>query len=263
MTVPTTPQALLARLAGRNVFLVSPHLDDAALSAWWLLTALDDVHVLDVFTAASHDDAPSYWDVAQGFASSGDAMAARRAEDQRAIAGTNARSTHLGLRELEYRTEAEHATVSGDVRRLVLDVVGGDPRAVVVVPAALGLRAGHVRRFRDRSSIPVVRTVAGERQHRDHRIVRDALLDLRRAVGIEVACYEDLPYARAGGHDELRRAAQGAGAELRPVDVTVDLRAKEQTLRAYGSQFATFLPSWAPFARAFAPTERYWWPVAG
>lgn len=262
MRPSTAPHTLTSRLAGRTVFVVSPHLDDAALSAWWLLTALDDVHVLDVFTAPSHDDAPSYWDVGQGFASSGEAIAARVAEDRRALARTKARSTHLGLRELEYRTDVEHASVAADVRRLVLDVVDGHPDAVVVIPAALGRRAGRVRRLRDRSRIPVIRTVAGERQHRDHRIVRDALLDLRRAVGIEVACYEDLPYARSGGRDELQRALEAAGAELRPVDVWVDLGAKEQTLRAYESQFATFLPSWAPFARAFAATERYWWPVS-
>jgi hypothetical protein len=249
------------RLADRAVVVVSPHLDDAGVSAWWLLSQLDEVHVVTVFTAPALDGAPSYWDRQLGFSSSDEAIEARLAEDRRAIGLTNASSTHLNLREREYRTPDDEAMATQRIAEGVADVLSGDSAVTLVLPAALGRRAGPVRRRRDRSPIPLIRTAPGSRPHRDHLLVRDALLVWSRTSHVEVAFYEDLPYARSGGRPELRRAAADAGLDVERIAVPVDLAAKERVVRAYASQYETFLPTWARrFDQAFASVEHLWWP---
>jgi hypothetical protein len=256
-----TAEHLRRRLADRAVVVVSPHLDDAGVSAWWLLSQLDDVHVVTVFTAPALDGAPSYWDRQLGFSSSDEAIEVRLAEDRRAIGLTNASSSYLDLRELEYRTSDDEAVVTEQIAEGVADLVSGGSAVTLVLPGALGRRAGPVRRRRDRSRIPLIRTAPGNRPHRDHLLVRDALLGWSRSSDVEVAFYEDLPYARSGGRPELRRAATHAGLDVGRIAVPVDLPAKEQVVRAYASQYETFLPTWARrFDQAFAPVEHLWWP---
>ena len=254
---------LRRRLAGRAVVVVSPHLDDAALSAWWLLTQLDDVTVLSVCTAPAADGAASYWDVKDGFASSVEACDVRRDEDSRALGRTNARSCQLGLREVSYRSDAEEAAFPDAVREAVTAAVADLQAVTLVLPAALGRQVGRLRRVRQRSRIPGFRTATGAKQHPDHRAVRDALLELVLRPGDEVAVYEDIPYARSGGHDLLGQRLAAAHLETRRVVVPVDLDAKERVLREYTSQYASFLPAWGrTLSDGFDAVERYWWPVA-
>ncbi len=143
----------------------------------------------------------------------------------------------------------------------VAGVLSSDEAVTLVLPAALGRRAGPVRRRRDRSQIPLIRTTPGNRPHRDHLLVRDTLLAWSRPKHVEVAFYEDLPYARSGGRPELRQAAADAGLDVQRIAVPVDLTAKEQVVRAYASQYETFLPTWARrFDQAFESVEQLWLP---
>jgi hypothetical protein len=74
-----------------------------------------------------------------------------------------------------------------------------------------------------------------------------------------VVLYEDLPYANAGGGDHVRALGRRPDLVLRRESMPVDLRAKEQAVRLYGSQLLELLPRWTnKFAASFDPVERYW-----
>jgi hypothetical protein len=190
-----------------------------------------------------------------------EAIEARMAEDCRAIGLTGATTAHLGLRELAYRTAEDEEVLTERIVEGVSGAITSHPAVSLVLPAGLGRRAGPIRRWRDRSGIPFIRTAPGNRPHRDHLLVRDALLAWARTSSVEVGFYEDLPYANAGGRPELRQVVADAGLDVERVAVPVDLAAKEQVVRAYASQYETFLPTWARrFDQAFASTEQVWWP---
>lgn len=246
------------RLAGRPVVVVSPHLDDAAISAYWLLTEPDDVQVVTVCTAAPSGRL-SDWDRELGFASGAAAIEVRIGEDRRALGLTGADPVHLGLHDAAYRSPDDQAAFERDLAGGVATIVGDRPGVTLALPAAFGAPANRIRQRRDRTGVPMLRTAPGAKQHRDHCIVRDVLL-AAHARSVPIVFYEDLPYARSGGTAQLRRAAANAGLDVRRVAVPIDLRAKERVVRAYASQYASFLPVWARrFEDGFAPTERYWW----
>ena len=238
--------------------MVSPHLDDAALSAHWLMTELDDVVVVSVCTSAP-DGTVNDWDRELGFSSGAVAAAVRTVEDEQALALTNVRSVQLGLEAVEYRTVDGQAAFEERLITGVAKVLADHPGAVLVLPGAFGAPSNRIRQRRTRIAVPVLRAAPGAKQHPDHRITRDVLL-AAHAGSVPIAFYADLPYARVGGRTQLRAAAAAVGLDLRPVSVPVDLAAKDRVLRCYASQYRTFLPAWGSrIEHGFQPYERLWW----
>jgi LmbE family N-acetylglucosaminyl deacetylase len=144
-----------------TVAVLSPHLDDAVLSAWSALRGEAPVTVVNVFTGLPPAGAAAPWDALTGATDSRARMRERIAEDRAAlaIAGVEARS--LGLLDAHYRAEPLD---SDALREAIASAVDG--AAALWAPAGIG---GHV----------------------DHVGVRDAAL----ALGIPWRMYADLPYA--------------------------------------------------------------------
>jgi LmbE family N-acetylglucosaminyl deacetylase len=223
-----------------GVVVVSPHLDDAVLSAWLVLAESGPATVVSCFAGVPDPSVRGPWDARTGSRSAPDAVATRRAEDIHALGFTGSRPVHLDLLDEQYRdgAPAPHA----ELVRLLRDQCRG--ASEVWLPAGLG-------------------------GHTDHLATRDAGL-AAIAPGQRVRVYADLPYAGQPGWpvqvtgaprdlvvngmlqalrrperaQEWRAVLDGAGIRADVADRHVvkltrpQFRAKLRTLRAYESQLA-------------------------
>ena len=158
----------LRRDPSAPALLLSPHLDDAVIDCWSVLTADRDVAVVTVF--AGVPDRPGvlvHWDHLVGATSSAALMRERRAEDRAALARAGREPVHLDLLPDPYRSARERPPLAA----LDAAVTAAVPAAsAVLAPAVLG-------------------TV-----HPDHWRVRAYALALA-AAGHDVELYADQPYA--------------------------------------------------------------------
>jgi len=149
--------------------ILSPHFDDAVLSCWQVLDAGGEVTVVNVFTASPPSGRPSaWWDRLTGASDSIARMAERRAEDDAALALAGCESLSLGLLDDQYRT-ADIGT--GEVLERLRGALA--PGSTLYAPAAMD-------------------------GHRDHVLVRDAVLSLA-GEGWPLVLYADLPHAIPDG----------------------------------------------------------------
>jgi LmbE family N-acetylglucosaminyl deacetylase len=149
--------------------VLSPHLDDAVLSCWHVLTEPGEVAVINVFAGVpARLAAPAWWDEYTGASDSGERVRERIAEDRRALALAGREPTNLSFLDEQYR---EHDQPLGP---LVEQIEALLPlHAEIYAPAALA-------------------------NHTDHVLVRAVALELR-AAGCDVSLYADLPHATVHG----------------------------------------------------------------
>lgn len=153
-----------------TITAVSPHLDDAALSATAALAGRDAT-VVTLFTAVPPAELPvSWWDQLTGATSSRQRQNDRLDEDKAAMALLGAKAVHLDEPEAAYRDG------DPDLRRAtdrMTELLAG--ASEVWLPSAIGT-------------------------HRDHRLARNAGLRAAAAAGHdEVVLYADFPYVIAYG----------------------------------------------------------------
>jgi LmbE family N-acetylglucosaminyl deacetylase len=149
--------------------ILSPHLDDAVLSCWHLLTAPSEVVVINVFAGVPTDlGAPAWWDEYTGASDSAERVRERIEEDRRALAVAGRTAVNLGFLDEQYRPDAQPLPpLAEQIERLL------DSGVRIYAPAAFA-------------------------NHADHALVRAAALELR-AAGFEVSLYADLPHATVRG----------------------------------------------------------------
>jgi LmbE family N-acetylglucosaminyl deacetylase len=151
-----------------DVLIVSPHLDDAALSCWSVLARpggpAGSVTVLDVCAGLPPAGVLGEWDARGGATSSRARVEQRRAEEAAVLAGTGARIVLLDLLDWQYGPQGE------DVAAALAPHLAG--AGWVLAPAGIG-------------------------GHRDHLRVREAVL----ALHPEAVLYADLPYALRHGFE--------------------------------------------------------------
>jgi LmbE family N-acetylglucosaminyl deacetylase len=155
---------------------LSPHPDDAVLSAWSLLGS--GTTVVTVFTGDPADVTPGHWDAVCGLTSSHEAMRRRRREDRQALEALDVCVEQLGLVENQYVDRASPAAVSA------------------AIAASLPLRCG------------LLVAPAGIGGHPDHLKVRAAATEIAGALGIPLELYAEMPYAVQHGWP---RAVDGRG----------------------------------------------------
>lgn len=151
---------------GRSVIL-SPHLDDAVLSCWHVLTGADEAEVVNVFTGSppAANGIHPWWDRMTGASDPGERMRERLAEDRAALRLAGAEPRNLGFLDEQYRDDAQPLE---PVIEAVADRL--EPGATLYAPAALGFASF------------------------DHVLVRAAGLALA-ASGHPLRLYADLPHA--------------------------------------------------------------------
>jgi len=149
--------------------ILSPHLDDAVLSCWHLLTQPGEVLVINVFAGIpASSDGPAWWDRFTGATDSAKRVHERLEEDRRALALAGRTAVSLGFLDEQYRQREQPLTPL--TKRIERHVA---PGARIYAPAAFA-------------------------NHTDHVLVRAAAVELR-AAGFAVSFYADLPHASLHG----------------------------------------------------------------
>lgn len=149
----------------RPAVVLSPHLDDAVLSCWHLLSGPGEVSVINVFAGSpAPGTEPAWWDRASGATDSALRMQERRAEDREAFALAGRAATNLDFLDEQYEPPGQPVEEIVDRLRELIT-----PDTVVYAPAALG-------------------------EHDDHERVRSAALVLWSS-GQPVRLYADHPHA--------------------------------------------------------------------
>jgi LmbE family N-acetylglucosaminyl deacetylase len=151
-----------------RVVILSPHLDDAVLSCWQLLTGPGDVKVINVFAGVPAAGCTSWWDRTSGATDSAQRMRERIEEDRVALRLAGRCATNLAFLDDQYRCSPPELSPIIEALRTELPV-----DAHVYAPAAVGT-------------------------HPDHYAVREAALSMRDDV-VKVSLYADLPHASARG----------------------------------------------------------------
>jgi LmbE family N-acetylglucosaminyl deacetylase len=165
--------------------VLSPHLDDAVLSCFAVLSRQSTTRtVVTVFAGVPAPGTAGTWDAAQGVARSDEYMTERVADDLEVMAGLGVRAVHLPLLDQQYRTG--RLTSRSVARHLQRYAEGAD----VYAPAGFG-------------------------QHPDHVLVRDAALRAFASMA-SLHLYADLPYAAERGWP-LACADGSCGRDLRGV----------------------------------------------
>lgn len=229
--------------------VLSPHLDDAALSCGGRIAALaaagEPVLVVNICSGSPAADAAFSPFAAATHARWGlpaaEAVRLRLAEDETALETLGADSYQLDLLDAIYRMPGAYL----DDATLFGAVAPGDP-----LPAALHERLAPLAA---RYPAAIIYAPLGVGGHVDHQIAHGVAVDLSRA-GASVAFYEDYPYvARAGALDG--RLAELGGAELfMPIATGIDaaLARKVGAIEAYASQLSSLFADRAAIAREVA-----------
>jgi LmbE family N-acetylglucosaminyl deacetylase len=203
--------------------VVSPHLDDAALSCSLLLAANPGSYVTTVFAAGPESVRPlTRWDRgAKYFPEGADVTGVRRGEDISATALVRATAIHLSYWDRQYRNECygyqglTDEELPGAIAATLASCRPQASAAAWVIPLGLG--------------------------HPDHRLVAEAALILAGREPGDVFLYEELPYAAEDVSEVAARKRYFAehGLELED-DVTVGIAAdralKAAVLRCHASQ---------------------------
>ncbi|MGH3855222.1 MAG: PIG-L deacetylase family protein [Pseudonocardiaceae bacterium] len=177
----------------RRVLAVSPHLDDAALSAGATLANFAargaDVEVCTLFAGVPCEPLSA---VARAFHAKCNlpqdpsAVGLRIEEDRAAMDQLGARAHHCGFLDAIYRHTPDGAWLCGHDRAMFDDLPPGPNGLLSEVSI-------EVRRILAAIDPDLVLTCAAVGDHIDHRLTRAAVLD--SGTTVPILLWEDLPYA--------------------------------------------------------------------
>lgn len=210
--------------------VLSPHLDDAVLSAWGVLTAPGELLVANICAALPPAGTLAEWDRLLGASDSAAQMQLRLDEDREALATLGYVPLNLPFLDAQYRRRSlDAAAVLAALRERVTSV------SALYCPAGIG-------------------------GHTDHVAIRELGLRAGAEAGIPVFLYAELPYATRFGwppevtgavplpalrpavrwRADLAGASCGIGALVLRVTRLSDREAdrKLRTMEIYRTQFA-------------------------
>jgi LmbE family N-acetylglucosaminyl deacetylase len=227
-----------------RVVVLSPHLDDAVLSCGQFLTAHPGTTVVTVFCGFPAEilDPPNWWAQISGFGPGDDVVAARRAEDERALARLGARPRHLdGFPERDLQPDEPIATADQVADTLEPVLAGLDP-TLVLLPMGLA--------------------------NPEHVCVHDAALVVRQRAGDDGPAwiaYQDIAYHQIPGQLAWRVAKLFKSAVWpTPVamPIATELGPKRKAMAEYVSQVRALEADWVLWRRLDAPTPEQFWRLA-
>jgi LmbE family N-acetylglucosaminyl deacetylase len=209
-----------------GLLVVSPHLDDAVLSAGQLLAAHPGAVVVTVFAGVPDAGLTGDFDTGIGFGDGASAMRARRDEDAAALALLGAVPVHLDHLDRQYRKRRDPG-LDDAIRADLAKLIAAHRPAAVLGPVGL-VHADHLRVGRIWPTIP-----AGDTDR---------------------IAYEELPYrvrypVRAVDSARAFVAAHAAVESPRPGG---DVGRKAQAILCYRSQLTAINP-----LECLVP-ERFW-----
>ncbi|WP_336648650.1 hypothetical protein [Microbacterium sp. MMO-10] len=270
-----------------RVLVISPHFDDAVLSAWALLSLPNcPTDVLTVCGGVPVPTVTTKADRACGFIDSEEAVSARRREDENALSVVASWHGWLPLVDSQYlhapRDESDAQVLVQAVMAWVDEYGSPDAELAIAVPAGAGIRAPHassrrpsgrpprggaafawLRALKHQFAVRRRRRVLGDMApvHPDHLFVRDTVLNTRERFGsISVLLYEELPYLWSSKADgEVAALGEHEHFSADSFEIDIDQRLKQQALSNYASQLTSIDPSGRLHeATLLPPSERYW-----
>lgn len=106
----------------KKVLLISPHFDDAVLSAGQFMAGRPDTDVLTVFGGYPKDlDASTPYDVKCGFEKARDAVTVRRQEDDEALSNLQANSFYLEFSDSQYGETHDRNEILKAIKNFILE----------------------------------------------------------------------------------------------------------------------------------------------
>ncbi len=218
--------------------VVSPHLDDAALSCGQLLVSRPGATVLTVCAGAPTGRAGEWDRATTGKEKASDALEERRREDTAAMAALGVSPVWLELGGIQYESEERAVTAIEDGLRAVLSAA---PPLTVVAP--LGIH------------------------HPDHVAVSDACLTLSAELGFDLYCFADVPYRlsfpeQLDARLRILRARSDALTALEPLE-PVHAKRKRAAVGAYRSQLPALRAIHPRLEDSIDEPELYWHFVVG
>ncbi|MCX7644524.1 MAG: PIG-L family deacetylase [Rhodobacteraceae bacterium] len=246
--------AWLAEAQVAEVRVISPHLDDAVFSLAGFLArdGLPPRRVLTVFTRPGPATDPAHAR-AMGFADVEEEFAARRREDEAAMARLGTAFEHLDLES----GRLDDAAAGELVRSLKPRPDGG--RTLVLLPLGAGAELSQVMRLVRR----ILRQPPGCGAHGDHLWVRDRLGGWLAQAGVVAGYYAEIPYQWANAPRDLSRRARGLIAgHVHEFALAPDVDAKIAAASDYASQIAAEFGTRPSFRRRTAAiAERLFLPA--
>lgn len=194
-----------------KILLVSPHFDDAVLSAGQFMAERPDCVVLTVFGGFpdNSQEVHTSYDEKCGFKNAEDAVAERRRENERATALLKAHNIDLDFPDSQYGEENQIVEITDKIAQMV---ERGSYEAIYA-PIGLG--------------------------HPDHRMVTESVLSLD--VDIPIVLWEDLPL-RVIEPELVAKRLEELGIEYKPTRIInrkTSIADKMRALSAYTSQIGT------------------------
>ncbi|MBD2758946.1 hypothetical protein IEE94_05435 [Yimella sp. cx-573] len=216
------PTAHQLPVADRDVLLLSPHLDDAWLSAAALIQS-GECEIWTVFAGRPAPAQQTAWDIASGFADSDATMAARLAEDQAAFHGLEHRVRRLPYLDAAYAEPPLRREQAAAVREDLTVWAVEHPHGVIAVPVGAGVHVEQAawERARERLRQPVAPSEAAAAPATQDPATQDpatqdpgetapAAADHRHLAGTFVR------KAMHADHQRRRRKAQRRGMAANP-----------------------------------------------
>jgi LmbE family N-acetylglucosaminyl deacetylase len=203
--------------------VISPHLDDAALSCSLLLAANPGSHVTTIFAGGPASVRPlTTWDrMARYFPEGADVTGVRRGEDMSASALVRAKPVHLTYWDRQYRNDSYGYR--------------GPAEDELTAAVAAELLSHPVRETADYWVVPL------GLGHPDHRLAAEVGLMLAERGAGEFYLYEELPYARELKSEvaSRKRYLSERGFELKTdptIDISGDHSLKAAVIGCHASQ---------------------------
>jgi LmbE family N-acetylglucosaminyl deacetylase len=203
--------------------VISPHLDDAALSCSLLLAANPGSHVTTIFAGGPQYVRPlTTWDRMAGYFPEGaDVLGVRRGEDMSASALVRAKPIHLTYWDRQYRNNSYGYRGPGEEElpaAITAELLSRQTQEIAdywVVPLGLG--------------------------HPDHRLAAEIGLMLAEREAGEFYLYEELPYAaelKSEVESRKRQLAERGFAlkEDPTIEIKDDRRLKSAVIGCHASQ---------------------------
>jgi LmbE family N-acetylglucosaminyl deacetylase len=232
---------LVAAAELERIVVISPHLDDAVLGCGRLLAVHQNATVITVYAGRppAYPEPMTQWDTLSGFVAGDDVLAARRKEDERALAELHANPVWLDFVEHQYLERRAWVGADQTVDTLEATVRAANPTAVLM-PFGLA-NPDHTA------------------THDAARIVRDRIPE-PAWFAYEDQGYKHIPGMLAWRVSQLFRA----GIWPTPAAPTVDHggAAKQAALAHYASQLRALEADWQIGAKLAAPAPEQLWRLA-
>ena len=249
--------------SNRTRIVLSPHLDDAALSLGGMLTKTTHTPgspvIATIFTGMPKEATSTSWDLRSGFSDSSEAMNRRLAENSRAADILGSQVVNLGFLDNEYRQSSDSAiSTSSLINKISADII----KMIRTYDTSTSSMEIYGPAIFNGSS-------AGTAGHVDHTILHNAYMNViaqyRPRGVVTFFIYEDFPYTKNAGipKTDLTKALRANAPQFSYAPIYIPLTAdlvsnKEDSIRAYDSQVKAMNAGIAQGAPDIISTSQNW-----